>query len=177
MQTQPQNHAAKTTEALPESGLQTPVPPPIKSNVTRVAILLPLSGPHSEIGQALLNASQLAKSHFANKRFEIVPKDTRGTPGGAADAAALAIGDGASLILGPWFAASVEAIAPAARAAGVPVIAFSNDRRVAGNRIFTMGFLPGEQVEHVLRYAYHQGHADLPYWRRTMITEQRLPLQ
>jgi len=135
---------------------QTP-PPPQKSDVPRVAILLPLSGPHAAIGQTLLNAAQLALFHFADKRFELMPQDTRGTAGGAADAAALAIGDGASLILGPLFATSVEAIAAAARAADVTVIAFSNDRRVVGNRVFTMGFLPGEQVDRVVRYAYRQG--------------------
>ncbi|MBT4721293.1 MAG: ABC transporter substrate-binding protein, partial [Rhodospirillaceae bacterium] len=135
---------------------QTP-PPPQQSDVPRVAILLPLSGPHAAIGQTLLNAAQLALFHFADKRFELLPQDTRGTAAGAADAAALAIGDGASLILGPLFATSVEAIAPAARAAGVTVIAFSNDRRVVGSRVFTMGFLPGEQVDRVVRYAYRKG--------------------
>ncbi|MEE2761576.1 MAG: penicillin-binding protein activator [Pseudomonadota bacterium] len=135
---------------------QTPSPPQ-KSDVPRVAVLLPLSGPHAEIGQALLNASQLALFHFADKKFELLPQDTRGTANGSADAAALAIGDGASLILGPLFATSVDAIAPAARAAGVTVIAFSNDRRVVGNGVFTMGFLPGEQVDRVVRYAYRQG--------------------
>lgn len=148
-----------TSGPLAEDGdrYQTP-PPPQKSNVPRVAILLPLSGPHAAIGQTLLNAAQLALFHFADKRFELLPQDTRGTAaGGAADAAALAIGDGASLILGPLFATSVEAIAPAARAAGVTVIAFSNDRRVVGNGVFTMGFLPGEQVDRVVRYAYQKG--------------------
>ena len=135
---------------------QTP-PPPQQSDVPRVAILLPLSVPHAAIGQTLLNAAQLALFHFADKRFELLPQDTRGTAAGAADAAALAIGDGASLILGPLFATSVEAIAPAARAAGVTVIAFSNDRRVVGSRVFTMGFLPGEQVDRVVRYAYRKG--------------------
>jgi ABC-type branched-subunit amino acid transport system substrate-binding protein len=154
----PAEQPAAAGGPLPEDDdrYQTP-PPPQKSDVPRVAILLPLSGPHAAIGQALLNASQLALFHFADKRFELLPQDTRGTANGAADAAALAIGDGASLILGPLFAASVEAIAPAARAADVTVIAFSNDRRVVGNRIFTMGFLPGEQVDRVMRYAYRQG--------------------
>jgi len=158
MQAQPQVYTPKTTEALPERGLKVPATPSIKSDETRVAILLPLSGPHGAIGKVMLNAAQLAMFHFAEQRFQLVSKDTRGTIGGATDAAAQAIEDGASIILGPLFATSVEAVAPAAQAADVPVIAFSNDRRVVGNRIFTMGFLPGEQVERVVRYAYHQGH-------------------
>ena len=68
-----------------------------------------------------------------------------------------AIGNGASLILGPLFAGSVAAVAPAARAAGVKVIAFSNDEKVAGDGVFTMGFLPREQVRRVINYAIVQG--------------------
>jgi len=82
---------------------------------------------------------------------------TKGTPDCADVAAALAIGDGASLILGPLFSSSVTAITPSAQAAGVSVISFSNDRRVTSNNIFTMGFLPDEQVERVVRFAYNKG--------------------
>ncbi len=142
---------------LDEKRFAAPPAPPLNPGVPRVAILLPLSGQHSKLGQAMLNAAQLALFHFADKQFELLPQDTQGTPNGAADAAALAIGDGASLILGPLFAGSVEAIAPAARAAGVKVIAFSNDRAVAGDGVFTMGFLPSEQVQRVVSFAVKRG--------------------
>ncbi|NQV56478.1 MAG: penicillin-binding protein activator [Rhodospirillales bacterium] len=144
-------------QAVDQARYEAPPPPPLKSDVPRVALLLPLSGPHAVLGQALLNAAQLALFHFADKNFELLPQDTRGTAGGAADAVALAIGDGATLILGPLLSQSVEAVAPAARAAGVKVIAFSNDRRISGDGIFTMGFVPGEQVDRVVRYAYRKG--------------------
>lgn len=124
-----------------------PPPPRFRSNVPRVALLLPLSGPHSKLGHAFLNAAELALFHFADKEFELIPQDTMGTPEGSADAAALAISDGASLILGPLFASSVTAIASAVQTAGISVISFSNDRSVASADVFTMGFLPSEQVE------------------------------
>ena len=106
---------------------------------------------------SFLNAAQLALFHFAGKDFELLPQDTKGTPEGAADAATLAIGDGASLILGPVFSSSVETVAPPARAAGINVVSFSNDRKVAGDGVFTLGFLPNEQVEHIIRYAFKRG--------------------
>ncbi len=134
-----------------------PPPPPLQATVPRVALLLPLSGPHAKLGNSLLNAAQLALFHFAGKDFELLPQDTKGTPEGAADAAALAIGDGASLILGPLFASSVETVAPPARAAGITVVSFSNDRRVAGGGVFTLGFLPDEQVKRVVRFAFKRG--------------------
>lgn len=142
---------------LNEERFEAPAVPPINPGIPRVALLLPLTGPQAKLGQAMLNAAQLALFHFADKQFELLPQDTQGTPEGAADAAALAIGDGASLILGPLFAGSVNAVAPAARAAGVRVIAFSNDATVAGDGIFTMGFRPSEQVQRVVRYAMDRG--------------------
>ena len=137
-----------------------PQPPPMpvpKPHLTRVAMLLPISGPNGELGNAMVNAAQLALFDFADERFELVFHDTQGTPDGAAEAAALAIGDGAALILGPLLSTSVEAVAPAARAAGIAVVAYSSDRAVAGDGIFTMGFLPSAEIERVVSYARRRG--------------------
>lgn len=142
--------------ALPPTGARG-LEPPVKPAVPRIAILLPLSGPSAKVGRDLLNAAQLALFHFADRRFELLPRDTKGTPRGAADAAALAIGDGASLILGPLLSGSVEAVAPAARAAGINVIAFTSDRTVAGGGVFTMGFLPGQEVARIVAFARQRG--------------------
>ena len=131
--------------------------PRLTPEVPRVAILLPLTGTSAPLGTTLLNASQLALFHFADRKFELLPHDTHGTPEGAAQAAAYAIADGASLILGPLFSQEVEAVAPAARAAGVKVIAFTSDKRVARDGVFIMGFRPDEQVDRVVRYAYGRG--------------------
>ena len=132
------------------------VPPPATTDTVRVAILLPLSGRNAPLGLALLNAAQLAIFDFADRRLELLPVDTKGTPQGAGEAAATAIGDGARIILGPLLSTSVRAIAPAARAAGVPVIAFSSDRSVAGAGVYTMGLLPADQVRRVVNYAFQK---------------------
>ena len=131
--------------------------PRLTPEVPRVAILLPLTGPSAALGATLLNAAQLALFHFADRKFELLPHDTHGTPEGAAEAAQFAIADGATLILGPLFSQEVEAVAPAARAAGVRVIAFTSDKRVASDGVFIMGFRPDEQVDRVVRFAYGRG--------------------
>ncbi len=133
------------------------VPPPATTDTVRVGLLLPLSGRNASIGKALLNAAQLAVFDFADRRLELLPIDTRGTARGAQAAVATAIGDGAQIILGPLLAGPVRAVAPAARAAHVPVIAFSSDRRVGGGGIYTMGFLPEDQVRRVVSYAIQRG--------------------
>lgn len=136
---------------------QAPPPPPVSHDRIRVAILLPLSGPYAGIGEAMLNAAQLALFDFSNTNFELVVHDTKGTPEGAAEAGFNAIGDGASVILGPLLSASVQAVKPAAAAANVTVIGFTTDRSVAGNGVYTMGFLPGDEVARVTRYAISKG--------------------
>ncbi|MEK9752337.1 MAG: penicillin-binding protein activator [Rhodospirillaceae bacterium] len=133
------------------------VPPPATTDTVRVGLLLPLSGANAAIGKALLDAAQLAMFDFADRKLELLPVDTHGTPQGAAAAAQTAIGDGAQIILGPLLASSVRAVAPATRAAHVAVLAFSSDRRVAGAGVYTMGFLPEDQVRRVVGYAIRRG--------------------
>lgn len=127
------------------------------AQVPRVALLLPLSGAQAGLGNGLLNAAQMALFDFADDAFELLVHDTGGTSEGAVEAARAAIGDGASLILGPLLSSSVRAVTPVARDAGVPVVAFSSDRMAAGEGIFTMGFYPETEVRRVVGYAHSRG--------------------
>ncbi len=140
-----------------EAGRIVLIPPPGVEPVIRVGLLLPLSGPHAELGQSLLNAAELALFDIAGEGFALLPVDTQGTTEGAAAAARRALDDGARLILGPVFASSVAAVAPIAQASGVEVVSFSNDRAVAGNGVYVMGFAPETQIRRVMTYARDRG--------------------
>jgi ABC-type branched-subunit amino acid transport system substrate-binding protein len=133
------------------------VPLPAFDDTVRVGLLLPLTGANGRLGAAMLNAAQMAVFDFAGKHFELLTRDTKGTPGGAVRAASLAIGDGASMILGPLLSASTRAIRPVVEAAGVPVVAFSSDRSVAGGGIYIMGFLPSAEIERIVAFARSKG--------------------
>jgi len=122
-----------------------------------VGLLLPLTGPHARVGRAMLNAAQLAIFEIAGDQFVLIVRDTGGTPEGARRAARSALQAGASLILGPLFATSVEAVAKEARPRGVSVLAFSNDASVAGAGVYVMGLSPRSQIERVVNYASLQG--------------------
>jgi ABC-type branched-subunit amino acid transport system substrate-binding protein len=137
--------------------LSPPAMPPPAPGTVRVALLVPLSGRQADLGHSMLDAAQLALFDIADQRFELLPYDTGGTPEGAAAAAQFAVGDGVSVILGPLLAGSVQAVAPSAWAANIPVIAFSSDRSVAGDGVYVMGFTPGSEVARVVSYAYSQG--------------------
>ena len=113
-----------------------------------VAILLPLSGPRGELGPPMLRAAQLALS--APGAPHLLQQDTGGAPAGATRAMQAAMAAGARLILGPLTAPEVSAVAPLARAAQVPVLAFSNDPAVAQPGIWPLGITPGEQVRRLV---------------------------
>lgn len=123
----------------------------------RAAILVPLSGRLSRLGQAMLNASQLALFDMAGEGFELRPYDTRGTPEGAEQAAREAIANQAKLIIGPLRGVSTLAVAPVAAEAGVPVVSFSNDQNAARSGAFIMGFTPNAEVERVVGFAHERG--------------------
>lgn len=144
-----------------------PLPPPVEEEVTkpiptlpedetrnRVAVLVPLSGDNAGVGQSIANAANLALLDTGGERIRITLYDTAK---GAGVAANEALADGNGLFLGPLLAENVEEVAPIARRAGVPIVAFSNDTSIAGNGVYIMGFTPAESIERVVSHARAQG--------------------
>jgi len=139
--------------------LARPVPESLRTlGSVPVALLVPLSGPASDLGEAMLAAAQMALFEAGDEEIILLPKDTGGNAALAGRAAEEAVNEGARVVLGPLCGTSVRAVGPVARAAGINVVAFSNDRSVAGDGVYLMGFVPGEQVERVVTYSIAQGH-------------------
>ena len=132
-----------------------------RSDQTRIALLVPLSGRGAPIGRALLDAVQLALFEAARDDLELLIFDTQGTAAGAEDAARLAVQDGAGLILGPLFGASAEAARPVAVAAGISIVSFSNNQDIAGGGVYVFGFLPAQQVRRIIAFASRKGYGTL----------------
>ncbi len=127
----------------------------------RVGLLLPLTNSQSNIqsvGEAMLNAAQLALFEIGNDNVLLIPKDTYGTATGAQKAAEEAIEEGAEILLGPLFAGSVRTAGNVAHERGVPMIAFSTDRTVAGNGVYLLSFLPEQEVKRVTEFALSEGY-------------------
>lgn len=170
---------------------ESPLPPPgglapfpgnagtgagIAGDAVKVGLLVPLSGDNAALGEDLLQAAQMALFDRGTERFAVLPRDTKATPAGAAEAARQLNALGVQLIIGPVFSAEVEAVkaarAPAApggaasgipgspgagSAAGAPVLAFSNDTQRAGGGVWMMGLSPDDQVRRVVSYARERG--------------------
>lgn len=148
-----------------ELSLETPAAPlqlvEPDSQTVGVAMLLPLSGARASVGQAMLDAAQMAVFDIAGDDFNLMVYDTQGTPEGAEDAAKLAVADGARIVLGPLYGRSAAAVRPIVAAAGINAVAFSNDRTVAGPPVHLMGLMPEQQIERVIRFAVQRGYRRL----------------
>ncbi len=148
--------------------LPAPTGPAISGEVlgtgtVRVALLLPKTAPGNgaALAMAMQNAASLGLNDFAGNDLTVLVKDTRGTAEGAAEAARQAISEGAELIIGPIFAAEVGGVGPVARAASVPVIAFSSDPSVAAAGVYILGFLVDGQVRRVVAEAAKSGRKSI----------------
>jgi ABC-type branched-subunit amino acid transport system substrate-binding protein len=131
-----------------------PAPAP---NAINVALLLPLSGPNADLGKSMLDAAQLALFTMGGEHLTLVPRDTGGTPDGAAKAARSAVDEKVGLILGPLLAAEVEAVKPIAASANINVIAFSTATQLGGGNTFLMGFLPRDEAMREVDFAHEKG--------------------
>jgi ABC-type branched-subunit amino acid transport system substrate-binding protein len=150
----PQPPAAGFAAPAPALGA---APLPVQPERAKVALLLPLTGSNAPLGQALLNAAQLALFEQGAPGFEFNPRDTGGTASGAAEAARAATADGARVIVGPLTAQETAAAAVPARAAGVPMLPFTNDGTQAAPLVWPLGLTPAQQVRRLVGAAHAQG--------------------
>jgi ABC-type branched-subunit amino acid transport system substrate-binding protein len=125
----------------------------------KVGLILPLSaaGNAGLAAQSMKNAAEMALAEFQNPNIQLLIKDDAGNPQGAQQGTQQALDEGAEIILGPLFAASVPATAQLTRTRGVSVIAFSTDSSVAGRGVYLLSFLPESDVNRIIEYAASTG--------------------
>ncbi|MBB3063889.1 penicillin-binding protein activator [Limibacillus halophilus] len=145
-----------------------------------IGFLAPLTGSEAAVGQALLQAAQIAFLDNAGADLALLVEDTGGNPQGAAAAAQRLLDQGAGIVVGPLFSASARAAAPVLAAAGVPLLTFSNDRSIAGQGVYTLGFDPASEVDRIVEFSSRQGllrfaafAPDTPYGRVAVVALQQ----
>ncbi len=124
----------------------------------KIGVMLPLSGDTEIVGNALLNAITMAMFDSEDKRFALIPIDTKGTPEGATEAAKYLVEQNADIVIGPLFSDSIKAAHPIIKEAGLNMISFSTDQDVAGDGVYLLSFRPEEQVGRIIKYASKQQH-------------------
>jgi ABC-type branched-subunit amino acid transport system substrate-binding protein len=121
----------------------------------KVGLILPLSA-QGNAGVAALsmkNSAEMALAEFQNPNIQLLIKDDGGSPQGAQQGAQQAVDEGAEIILGPLFAASVPSVAQVARTHNISIIAFSTDSSVAGHGVYLLSFLPESDVNRIVEYS------------------------
>jgi branched-chain amino acid transport system substrate-binding protein len=134
---------------------------PSGTNPVRVGVLLPFSngsGQTRVLAASMMKAAQLALFDSGNSNIILISADEGSTPETAAAGARGLLAQGAEIIVGPLFSASVAAVAPIAHDRVVPVISFSTDKTVAGNGVYLLSFQPENEIHRIISYAHAQGH-------------------
>ncbi len=127
-----------------------------------VALLVPKTAPNGAIlAQSLENSALMAVEDLGSIEVSLRVYDTIGTPDGAAEAARLAIQDGAKIILGPLFAENARAVGPVAAASGINVLTFSNNPAIAGENVFILGNTFQTAADRLVEFALSQGKSDI----------------
>ncbi len=146
---------------LPGSAPERPVQTgsSIGEGQVKVGLILPMSGSGNAAvaAQAMRNAAELAIAEFNNPDIQLLLKDDAGGAPGAQQAVQQSLDEGAEIILGPLFALTVAPVAQAARARGIPVIAFSTDANVAARGVYLLSFLPESDVDRIIGHATNEG--------------------
>ncbi|WP_133365275.1 penicillin-binding protein activator [Qipengyuania sediminis] len=138
----------------------TPTPPPSTGTLPadrqrhRVALLVPMTGANAAIGQSIANATTMALLDTNASNLRITTYDTALGP---QSAARRAVADGNRLILGPLMGEDIAAVTGEARAARLPVIAFSNDSARASADAFVMGQMPEQSIARSVRHLRAKG--------------------
>jgi len=128
---------------------------------TKIGVLLPLTGPHADVGQQLWNAAVLAMFDSGRDDFVLVPLDTQGTPAGATAAAERAGFERSNLVIGPLFSTSLRAARPVLEKYGLRGIALSNNSAEARAPFFLIGNHPETQVDALVSYLTSAGRQRL----------------
>ena len=151
--------------------------------VTRIALLLPVTGVYHHMGEELRKGAELALFTARNPAVELMVFDTMGGQLGrnAAEEAVVAKSD---IIIGPLFSGAVAEAKAVADAANIPMLLLSNNALVASKGSWLMGYLPEQQLDLLLGHAIADGRKrfaiiaeDSPFGKRLATHAQRRLVQ
>ncbi len=127
----------------------------------KVGVMLPLSGEHSEIGNLILNAIEMAVFQTDENKLELHIKDTEAKSNKAKKVLSELIGEGVEVIIGPLFSKSLAAIQSEVVRSNINIFALTNNINLRNKGIWIFGVDPQAQTEKVLQYALEKGSKNI----------------
>ena len=143
---------ARREHALPDDVF---VLTPKAAGTERIALLIPVTGPNAALGAELQKGAEVVFISVRNPKIELLVLDTHGD--GPEAAASQAVVAGADIVVGPLFSDAVVSARRIARQANIPMLALSNNLKVAGSGSWLLGYVPEQQVDALLGYALTTG--------------------
>ncbi len=126
---------------------------PEKTDVTlRIGFLLPFSGDFETLGKDISGGAEMALFQLRDPEIDIVFFDTGGGEQ-AEQAARQAVASDVDVVVGPLFTEAVQKARPIFAASSIPVLALSNNIQSASPGSWVLGYLPEQQIDHLLGYA------------------------
>ena len=121
----------------------------------RAAVLLPLSGKSASLGEAFRNSGMMALQEQKNSPLELMFFDTKGTADGTTEAWYNARAQYPDIIIGPVFAAELQALK--SESPHIPVLSFTTDHSLMNRDVYSMGILIPNQVERLVQHMCEAG--------------------
>lgn len=118
----------------------------------RIGFLLPLSGDFETLGRDIAGGAEMALFQIRDTEIEIVFFDTKGGSR-AEQAARQAVASDVDIVVGPLFTIAVQKARPILAASSIPVLALSNNIKSASPGNWVLGYLPEQQIDHLLGFA------------------------
>lgn len=125
-----------------------------------VALLVPGGSSDANdnfIATSLENAARLAIADLGGVQIDLRVYNTQGSPEQAGAMATQAVAEGASVILGPFYALEANAAGLAVASQGINVLSFSNNTDVAGGNVFILGQTFDATARRLAGYAVSKG--------------------
>lgn len=171
--------AIKGGSTTPVAKTPAGTPQRLQTGPMKIAILVPMTGEVGPVGQQLVNAAAVALFEKPELKAELLPFDTKGTPAGAAQAAAEARVANVDMVLGPLFGSHVAVVRQGLAGSSVTMLAFTNDTQQANENTFVLGLSVSAQVERAITFLASQDKNRLiligpegPYTERAIIAAE-----
>jgi len=131
------------------------VMPRKRAGMTRIALLIPVTGDNAALGAELQRGAELALFSVRKEALELLVFDTQ--EDGAGMAAKRALAAEADLVVGPLFSDAVVAARTVLAPADIPMLALSNNVQIANSGSWLLGYVPEQQIDLLLAHALTTG--------------------
>ena len=139
----------------------------------RIGLMLPFSGSYAGLGQDIANGAELALFQLVDPKTSLIYFDTAGGSR-AADAAREAIEAEVDIVIGPLFTQSAIEARTILAASAIPAISLSNNVQAASPGQWVLGYLPEQQIDHLLGHAIAQNRTKIAILASEDMFGQRL---